>query len=147
MRPTLSVYELAACAMAHAALAVLSACGAASATRSATTPASDPSPIAWDTDGDGTVDWAETKAAALKKFATLDTDHDGTIDSREIAAANVGRTAFEKADLDHDGTLTTDEYLALVHEAFTAADRDHDGTVSADELRTSEGQRLAALAQ
>jgi Ca2+-binding EF-hand superfamily protein len=133
--------------MARSALVVLSACGAASATRAASNPATDPSPIAWDVDGDGTVDWAETKAAALRAFAKLDADHDGTMDPKEIAPANVGARAFEKADADHDGTLTTDEYLALVHEAFTAADRDHDGTVSADELRTSEGERLAALVQ
>jgi Ca2+-binding EF-hand superfamily protein len=147
MCPTLSVHELAACAVVQGALALLSACGAASTTRSASTPATDPSPSAWDTDGDGTVDWTETKAAALRKFATIDTDHDATVDSKEIAAANVGASAFEKADTDHDGTLTTDEYLELVHGAFTAADRDRDGTVSAGELRTSEGQLLEALAQ
>jgi hypothetical protein len=145
MLPTIFVRDVAACAEALVAIAILSACAAGSAGPPASTPAADPPPIAWDTDNDGTVDWAETKAAALANFPRLDTDHDGTIDAKEIAVANVDSNAFDKADVDRDGTLTKDEFVALVHERFKAADRDNDGTVSVAELQTSEGRALAAL--
>jgi EF hand len=129
-------------------LAVLMACGGASSVLPPASPidsaAMTPGP-AWDTDNDGTVDWAETKKAASAKFDRLDVDHDGTLDAKELAAGNIDKSVLDNADKDHDGTLTKDEYLAFVQEAFKAADPDNDGTVSAAELKTKAGQALVAL--
>jgi hypothetical protein len=135
------------------ALSTWTACGASDATRpvspssSSATERQPTSIPAWDTDNDSTVDWAETKAAALAKFERLDTDHDGTIDAKELQAANIDKTALDRGDADHDGTLDKEEYVALVHEAFRAADADNDGRVSASELGASKGRALSTLVE
>jgi len=97
---------------------------------------------AWDPDRDGTIDWAETKRAALARFHKLDPDKDGTLDAKEAAGAKISSNALAAADPDKDGTLDEKEYLAIVEARFKAADPDHDGTVSLAELKTLAGAVL-----
>jgi Ca2+-binding EF-hand superfamily protein len=98
----------------------------------------------FDTDADGTLDFAEVKKAASALFAKLDADHDGTLDKRELAGRLSARE-LAAADPDHDGTLTLDEYLAVVEQRFNAANPDRDGTLDAKELSTSAGRALLRL--
>ena len=97
-----------------------------------------------DTDNDGTVDLAETKAAGSAAFDRLERDHDGTLDHSELHG-RLNAKDMAAADPDKDGTLDKGEYLALVEQRFKAADRDNDGTVDASELRSPAGQGLVRL--
>jgi Ca2+-binding EF-hand superfamily protein len=97
-----------------------------------------------DTDNDGTVDLAETKAAASALFDRLERDKDGTLDRRELAR-RLSPKELAAADPDHDGTLTKDEYLAVVEQRFRAADPDHDGTLDAKELNSAAARGLLRL--
>src|SRR4051812_25299507 len=98
----------------------------------------------FDTDNDGTLDFAEVKKAASTLFAKLDRDHDGTLDKRELAG-RLSAKELAAADPDHDGTLTVDEYLGVVERRFNAANPDSDGTLDARELNTRAGQALLRL--
>ena len=97
-----------------------------------------------DTDHDGTVDLAETKAAASATFDRLERDKDGTLDKHELSR-RLSAKELAAADPDHDGTLTKEEYLALVEQRFRAADPDHDGTLDAKELTSGPGRALLRL--
>ena len=96
----------------------------------------------WDPDNDGTIDWNETKTAALARFHKLNPDNDGTLDAKEAAGAKISEKALKAADPDKDGTLDEKEYLSVVEKRFKAADPDHDGTVSLAELKTPAGAAL-----
>jgi EF hand len=97
-----------------------------------------------DTDSDGTIDLAETKAAAAAVFDKLEKDADNTLDAKELKG-RLSRQELKKADPDNDGTLTKDEYLAVVEARFKAADPDNDGTIDAKEMRSPAGKALAKL--
>lgn len=92
-----------------------------------------------DTDGDGTVDLAEAKKAAMAKFTMMDADKEGTVDPKE-AGMDVSAV-----DSDKDGTLDKTEYEAAVTSAFKAADPDGDGTVDAKEMASPAGAKLGAM--
>jgi Ca2+-binding EF-hand superfamily protein len=122
--------------------AVLSSVGVMR-TQAATLP---PTLASLDPDKDGTVDLAEAKAAAGKKFEAIDTDHEGTVSPEEAKDA-IMQSAFSKADPDKDGTIDKAEWTALVEQHFKAADPDHDGTLDAKELESPEGKQLLKLLQ
>jgi hypothetical protein len=97
-----------------------------------------------DTDHDGTMDLAETKAAAAAVFDRLERDSDGTLDARELKG-HLSAKELAAADSDHDGTLTKDEYLAVVEQRFRAANRDTDDTIDAKEFGSKAGRALQRL--
>jgi Ca2+-binding EF-hand superfamily protein len=97
-----------------------------------------------DTDHDGTIDLAETKAAAATAFDRLERDNDGTLDARELKG-RLSAKELAAADPDHDGTLTKDEYLAVVEQRFKAANTDVDDTIDAREFGSKAGRALQRL--
>ncbi len=92
-------------------------------------------------DGDGTLDWRETRRAAVRLFYKLDPDRDGTLDRNELRG-RVGILSFARFNPDRDGTLDKHEFLALVKHRFHRANPDRDGTVDCNELSTLAGRRL-----
>jgi hypothetical protein len=93
----------------------------------------------------GTIDLAETKAAAVLVFDRLERDKDGTLDARELRG-RLSAKELAVAEPDHDGTMTKDEYLAVVEQRFKPANADADDTIDARESGSKAGRAAGEVA-
>jgi hypothetical protein len=100
-------------------------------------------PTAADT---GTLDLAQTEAAAALAFDRINKDSDTTLDFDE-AKGRLSKKAFLAADPDADKTLSKDEYIAMAAKLFSAADTDGDGVLDKKELTSHAGRALMRLLQ
>ena len=98
-----------------------------------------------DTDHDGSIDAAESEAAASAIFAKLDPDHNGTLGAGTLAGRIDTAANMSLADPDHDGTVSKAEYLAYVDGWFKKIDTNHDGKVDRGELATPNGETYLQL--
>lgn len=96
-----------------------------------------------DIDRDGTLDLAEAKSAAAKRYDDLNPELDDALDRQEATRRSLASATFRAADADRNGVVNKAEWLALVERRFQAADPDRDGTVSRAELRSDRGKSLA----
>jgi hypothetical protein len=95
---------------------------------------------------DGTLDLAQTEAAAARAFDRINRDSDTTLDFDE-AKGRLSKKAFLAADPDADKTLSKDEYIAMAAKLFSAADIDSDGVLDRKELASRAGRALMRLLQ
>jgi len=100
---------------------------------------------AFDLDRDGTLDLAETKSAAAKRYDDLNPDLDDALDRQEARSRSLAAATFRAADADRNGNVSKAEWLALVERRFKAADPDNDGTLDRAELRSDRGKAQARL--
>ena len=98
---------------------------------------------AFDLDRDGTLNLAETKSAAAKRYDDLNPDLDDALDQQEARRHSLASATFRAADADRNGTVSKAEWLALVERRFGAADPDRDGSLSRTELRSDKGKAVA----
>ena len=98
-----------------------------------------------DGDKDGTIDLAEVKQAASRKFDQLDRKRIGTLTRPQAGRVRLTRKEFAAADPDNDGTLTKDEYLAVVEQRFNAADVNHTGKLTLQQFNSRAGLPLRRL--
>jgi Ca2+-binding EF-hand superfamily protein len=98
---------------------------------------------AFDLDRDGTLNLAETKSAAAKRYDDLNPDLDDALDRQEAGRHSLASATFRAADADRNGTVSKAEWLALVERRFEAADPDRDGSLSRTELRSDKGKAVA----
>lgn len=75
-------------------------------------------PAGADTNGDGVISLAETKAKAAERFARMDANSDGQISAEDREERRAQR--FARTDTDGNGELSQDE-LAAAREARSAA--------------------------
>ena len=93
-----------------------------------------------DTDGDGSLSFAEIEALRRRIFAAMDTNGDGFVTLDEFRPRRVDRgvadwpALFAARDKDGDKRLSVDEFVDAA--GTRAADIDGDGTLSIWEYRT-----------
>jgi|GEM_PF-494733 len=100
-----------------------------------------------DANHDNKLDWAEVKAAADRRFASLGPDigpHHDTLDRRKTKAL-LSTYMLGISDASDDRTLGQAEWDRIIQRRFRKADTDHDGTLDRSELASPAGQRLLKL--
>lgn len=98
---------------------------------------------AFDIDRNGTLNLAEAKSAAAKRYDDLDPDLDDAMTRREARRRPLAAAVFQEADTDSNGVVNKAEWLALVERRFQAADADRGGALSGAELRSERGKAVA----
>ena len=85
-----------------------------------------------DKNGDGRLDRAEFRQAAIEGFYFRDKERKGYLTADQVPEAS--RAAFDAANVKHDGRLTLQEEVNALLKDFEAADVNKDGTLTYEEF-------------